>query len=158
MRTLIALFLFLPIVAGCATPSQIMLDAEVKRLCAVDGGIKVYETVRLSPETLAKFTKYKYGSMPIPPIENMNPQDDFYYKLTTQYLYKNGSDYEGTNLVRYHYELYRSQDNKLLGEAISYTRRGGDVPGPWHPSHFTCPAPTLSLFERVFSIPQGDTK
>ena len=50
MKTFIALLLLLPVIAGCATPSQIMLDAEVKRLCAIDGGIKVYETVRLPAE------------------------------------------------------------------------------------------------------------
>lgn len=34
----------LPLLSACATPSQIIADAEVRRLCEIDGGIKVYET------------------------------------------------------------------------------------------------------------------
>ena len=31
----------LPLLSACATPSQIMADVEVRRLCEKDGGIKV---------------------------------------------------------------------------------------------------------------------
>ncbi len=37
------------------------LDREVKRLCAIDGGIKVYETVKLLAE---KFTKGEFILIP----------------------------------------------------------------------------------------------
>ena len=39
MKHLLTLLALLPMVAGCATPSQMAVDAEVKRLCAIDGGI-----------------------------------------------------------------------------------------------------------------------
>lgn len=157
MRLLAVLLLLLPIVAGCATPSQIMLDAEVKRLCAIDGGVKVYETVELPA---AKLAGYKSGDMRIPLRENLTSHDDFYYKNTIQYLRPNGrSDDGGIDLLRHHYELYRSFDNKLLGETVSYARRGGDVSGPWHPSNFSCPQPKeLNLIEHLFHIQQGDKK
>ncbi len=159
MLTPLALVLLLPIVVGCSSGPIVkaQLDAEVKRLCAVDGGIKVYETVALPAEKLAG---YKSGDMRIPLREKLTSQDDFYYKNTIQYLRQNGrSDDGGIDLLRHHYELYRSFDNKLLGETVSYARRGGDVSGPWHPSNFLCPQPKeLNLIEHIFHIQQGDKK
>jgi len=29
---------------------------------------------------------------------------------------------------------------KLLGEVVMYHRAGGDLPGPWMPSSYHCPA------------------
>ena len=59
MKTLATLLLLLPLATACASgPSKSELDAEVKRLCAIDGGIKVYERVALPEE---KFVGYKSG-------------------------------------------------------------------------------------------------
>jgi hypothetical protein len=43
-------------------------------------------------------------------------------------------------LLRYHYEVMRRSDSKLLSETVTYQRGGGDLPGPWQASAFTCPA------------------
>ena len=50
VRWLILVSLPLLLTAGCATPTQLSLDAEVRRLCAIDGGIRVYEQVKLPAE------------------------------------------------------------------------------------------------------------
>ncbi len=55
MRWLILVSLPLLLMASCATQTQMALDAEVRRLCAIDGGVKVYETVKLPPD---KFDKW----------------------------------------------------------------------------------------------------
>ncbi|GIX28412.1 MAG: hypothetical protein KatS3mg123_2293 [Burkholderiales bacterium] len=47
MRWLILVSLPLLLMASCATQTQMALDAEVRRLCAIDGGIRVYEQVKL---------------------------------------------------------------------------------------------------------------
>ena len=60
MKTLLVILCVLPLVTACAIgPSKGQLDAEVDRLCAIDGGIRVYETVTLPPD---KFDK-KYGQI-----------------------------------------------------------------------------------------------
>ena len=105
------------------------LDAQVKELCAKDGGIKVYETVKLPPE---KFDKY--GAVKIPSKQDAKPEDQYYYK-SSMHHYKSGNP----EMWQLHFTVYRNIDNKLLGEAISYARRGGDMPGPWHASSFGCP-------------------
>lgn len=50
------------------------LDREVKRLCAIDGGIRVYETVTLPA---GKFDQY--GQISVPYKENVKLGDEYYY-------------------------------------------------------------------------------
>jgi hypothetical protein len=108
------------------------LDREVKRLCAIDGGIKVYETVKLSAE---RFTQL--GFISIPYKEIAKPEDEYYYESYTDYLIRGNPE-----LVKYRYLVYRQFDRKLLGEITHYARRGGGVPGPWHMPAFRCPEET----------------
>lgn len=106
------------------------LDREVERLCAIDGGIKVYETVKLPAERFDQ-----YGQISIPYKENVKPEDEYYYESSTVYLIKGSPE-----LRKYFSKIYRRSDDRLLGESTSYSRIGGDMPGPWQPSSFMCPA------------------
>ena len=85
-------------------------DAKVNRLCAIDGGVKVYETVKLPPERF--------------------DQEYFYENSTTDIwsdtLYVVGAG-EAVYLQRYARQLIRRSDGKVLGEFIRYERRGGDA-------------------------------
>lgn len=73
MRNLISILLLLPLMACSAAPSKADLDAEVKRLCAIDGGIKVYEIVKLSA------TKFdEHGNVNIPAKDYSKPEDEYY--------------------------------------------------------------------------------
>lgn len=118
-------------------------DAQVRELCAQDGGIKIYETVDLPPE---KFDKY--GVVKIPSHKDTKPEDEYHYESKI-YYYKNGSP----EIWQLHFRVFRSLDNKLLGEATSYARRGGDIPGPWHESSFSCPEQSdiSDLKKKVFT-------
>ena len=106
------------------------LDREVERLCAIDGGIKVYETVKLPAERFDQ-----YGQISIPYKENVKPEDEYYYESSTIHLIKGNPE-----LRQYSSKLYRRPDDRLIGESTSYSRIGGDMPGPWQPSSFMCPA------------------
>lgn len=122
---------------------KIYFDAEVKRLCAVDGGIKVIEKVRLPAE---KFDQY--GNVEIPTKKDAKPSDNYYYETNTTY-YRTGNP----EVRRSHNQIIRRSDGKVLGEFVYYARRGGDMPGPWHESAFGCPdLLTLPNFENsIFS-------
>lgn len=147
MKALILMMSLIPMVAGCATPSKSSLDAEVRRLCAIDGGIKVYETVKLPAERFDQF-----GEIRIPSKRDSKSTDEFYYEWDVRYL-KEGKPEDGEpDLSRSHFKIYRTAEKMLVGESVAYSRRGGDLPGPWHPSHFTCPSDSgLSvLAKRVF--------
>ena len=128
------------LLTGC---EKYVLDQQVKEMCAKDGGIKVYETVKLSPE---KFDKY--GVVRIPSKQDAKLEDEYYYEWKV-HIYVEGNP----SLRRDHFLVIRKSDSKLLGEAISYARRGGDMPGPWHPSSCRCPevSGNAILHQRVFT-------
>ena len=149
MKTLISILLLLPLATACASgPSKSELDAEVKRLCAIDGGVKVYETAML-PATLLD----KYGGVRIPSKSLANASDEYYYELDIHYYLKGNPE-----MSRSQYRIIRRSDRKVLGESIRYGRGGGDLPGPSHDSSFTCPdiGTKPSLEDSVFL--RGDNK
>lgn len=155
MKKLVSILLFLPLVASCATPSKSELDAEVRHLCAIDGGIKVYETVKLPPENFDQRGSINFFH---PGRGEYTLGPDYVFKEEKHY-YKKG-EYEEAAMWRTHTQILRRSDMKLLGESVSYVRRGGDIPGPWHPSSYISPElKNLNLAERLFVTQQkGDEK
>jgi len=114
---------------SACTQEKDRLDAEVRRLCAQDGGVRVYEKVALPADRFDK-----YGTVLVPERGKAKPTDKYVYETKQEMLV------EGNPAMwRWHAILWRREDQKVLGESVSYTRRGGDLPGPWHPSHFSCP-------------------
>lgn len=118
-------------------------DAQVSRLCAKDGGVKVYETVKLPAERFDR-----WGNVQIPPKDMAKLGDEYYYQMEVRYSRQGDPE-----MYRLAFQIVRSADGKLLGEATSYGRRGGDLPGPWHPSAFGCPggADITDLKKQVFA-------
>ena len=116
-------------------------DTQVKELCAKDGGVKVYETVTLPPEKfdqrgIVRFSLSKDRKL----IFNGN------YQLINIIHYY---DRIYLSLRRDQSEIWRLSDGKLLGEAVSYSRVGGDPIGPWEPSYSGCPE-QLSFSKAIF--------
>lgn len=105
------------------------LDREVGRLCAIDGGIKVYETVKLPAERFEMD-----GSIYIPAQWLSKPEDEYFIENSTANLVKGNPE-----LLQLRSWVFRRSDKKLLGESTVYMRRGGGIPGPWHTPAFYCP-------------------
>lgn len=125
------------------------LDREVKRLCAIDGGIKVYETARLPVERFDQ-----YGKTNIQTKEYMKPTDDYYIDYKSEIIIAGNP-----RLMRINAKIIRTKDRKAMGEFIQYTRGGGDLPGPWHGSSFSCPSiPSLELETLIFLREKTDDK
>ena len=135
MRGLIIALLPFLLLAGCEREKH-RLNEEVRRLCAKDGGVKVYETVKFTPKLLDRA-----GRIWIPSIKDAKESDEYYYVWETVYL-KGSEVSEPSDLVmwRDHIQIIRRSDGKVLGESIYYVRRGGDILSPpFHPSSFGCP-------------------
>ncbi len=145
MKKFILFFIVLPMTYISFFSEKARLDREVKRLCAIDGGIKVYETVKLPVDRFDKD-----GSVRILAKSLAKPIDEYYYKSSKRYQKKGNPELWQSN-----YKIYRRSDNKLLGESILYVRRGGDIPGPWHPSSFSCPKNT-DLSRHIFIQSNGE--
>jgi len=123
-------------------------DAKVREMCAVDGGVKVYETVELMPDLIDWA-----GRISIPSKAKATAEDLYFYEMKDQYLRK-----KDPILIRTRTVIVRSSDSKVLGELIRYGRGGGDFPGPWESSYFLCPDPVKgSNFENSIFL-KGDEK
>jgi len=121
-------------------------DRQVRELCAKDGGARVYEVVRLPVEKTNEFGQPNFH-IPIAPYDEIKETDEYLLEWEITDLKKGYP-----NLKRNHFQLIRRSDQKLLGELVSYSRGGGDLPGPWANSSFTCPDKhkEISLFTQVF--------
>lgn len=122
-------------------------DRKVREMCAKDGGVRVYETVSLLPELVDKFR------IPTTPYQKLKDTDKYYSEWNEQ-NYREGNP----SIRRDHFLVYRRSDMKLLGEAVSYARLGGDLPGPWHGSSFSCPEDSGNsvLQQRIFVQSKGE--
>lgn len=109
----------------------IYYDMQVKGLCAKDGGVKVYETVKLPAE---RFDQWGQINFYLPTKGEDALGAEYIYKDETIY-YRSGNP----DLFRMHAQVFRRADGKILGESVFYKRGGGDLPGPWHGSSFMCP-------------------
>jgi len=126
-------------------------DAWVKRMCARDGGIKVYETVTLPADRFNKWGQVNFFK----PTQHENA-------LGPEYIYKHETIYlrKGNPTIRKCYsQIFRKSDMKLLGEETSYDRGGGDfiievLPG----SVFRCPTAvgSIELMTKIFTKEKED--
>jgi hypothetical protein len=119
-------------------------------MCRKDGGVKVHENIVLPQGSFDRF-----GVIHVPLRSDSKPSDEYFYEWERTYIKRGDPE-----VWRNHFRLTRAKDGKLLGEAISYTRRGGDLPGPWHESSFTCPpdGDISVLKQRVFARQVGGAK
>ncbi len=131
--------------AGCER-AKTKLDREVDRLCAIDGGVHIYETVKLPKENFGPdgevFPQYRHLFMS---GGHLGP---IYMSISETKRLVDGNP----ALQRDRVAIARRADGKVLGEFIDYKRSGGDLPGPWEPSRKSCPQSDQSgaLYTRIF--------
>jgi len=141
----VALTLFALGLAACGSVQKVELDREVDRLCAIDGGVHVYEVVRLPKEDFG-------------PDGEVFPQ--YRHLLFSEGRY--GPEFVGRSagrvlvggnpaLQRINSKIVRRADDKVLGEVVIYRRSGGDGPGLSERSEYSCPkGPNLDAERQVF--------
>lgn len=110
---------------------KVYYDTLVNRMCREDGGVRVYETVKLPEERFDKWGMVNFYK-PTQKENALGPEYVFRREIT--YFRKGDPD-----IFRMHTQVIRRSDGKLLGESVFYKRGGGDLPGPWHGSSFMCP-------------------
>ncbi len=118
LTTTLTTLIFAFILSGC---EQAVVDAEMEKLCKQDGGMKIYETVRLPKE------QFKYG---VPIFHQSWNTSGGGYRFTAVYERLRPNK---PTLTRYVYSIVREADSKILGTYIFYSRIGGDIlwrPGP----------------------------
>lgn len=109
-------------------------DAKVREMCAIDGGMRVYEKVELPCDIYDYYAKMNWV---LPNKEDIKFYDEYYLDFEITYIRK-----KSPMLWKMHNRIVRRYDQKILGESIMFARSGGDFPGPWHQSSFKCPDPS----------------
>lgn len=120
-------------------------DMEVERLCAIDGGAEIYEEINLKQESIGEIAS-------VPLEHHVKSTDNYYYIEDEQYIKNNPA------VVRVHYGVVRSSDNKILGSMVAYSRnyyRSGFY-GLWRPYGFYCPS--VDKFYRTSYSYQSDLR
>lgn len=137
--------------SGCER-SKTEFDREVDRLCAVDGGLHVYETVELPPEyflpdgTLDR--KFSQSLM-------LGKNDLYRTKLSSEIIEERRQiAFFRTRVVlsRSVLSIVRVPDEKLIAESVGYARGGGDFFGPWADSSYVCLGDVGDPVTRVFQM------
>lgn len=145
-RSLIVVLLAIAMLAFGCERAKTKLDREVDRLCAIDGGVRIYETVRLSKENFG-------------PNGEVFPQHKGRGGKEGRYGPDYWSDLEVATLIagdpsllRTRVTMNRRSDGKVLAEIVDYKRGGGDFPGPWEASSYSCVQSTQTgdFYSRVF--------
>ncbi len=121
MKTLIriSLLICLSVLAGC----KFFTDMEMEKLCKKDGGIKIYEQVKLPKEMFSRYGNPNFFNT-VNRSENVIKVSGNGYESMweSQYL-RRGSP----SLRKDVFSVVRQSDGKLLGTLTSYARHGGDV-------------------------------
>jgi len=146
--------LLLAMLAGCmgwAPGRQAYWDEKVKEMCAKDGGVTVYERVKLTESEFRRLGG-NGGTVPVPTRRSANPNSP--YVADTKITKIREANPE---VYRRETEIIRLVDGKVLSRQVTYGRIGGDLPSPAHQSSYGCSDVGLRLdVERqTFEIVDG---
>jgi hypothetical protein len=128
-------------------------DRKITQLCQSDGGVTVFERVRISPAQRALLGSVDQ-KIAIPIKELAPPDAAVYSQLKTTHL--RVADPE---VWRDEVSVIRAADQKTIARWVVYSRLGGDFPTFAHPSRHACPdlEQITSEVQRVFLL-EGSAK
>lgn len=127
------------------------LNAQMAELCKKDGGVKIYERVKLPVEMFNEFGSLKTPKYIKRGNEYISQVADIYELSTDTTTIKSGDPFKGQgNLARDYIKAVRVTDKKIIAEYVSYSRVGGDRWFAGMPSAENCPLSDGSLADKVF--------
>ncbi len=141
MRSLTSAFLLLAALAlsGC---ERWTLDKQMEELCKKDGGIKIYETVKLPSSEFSDTGTplFRYHRPGVAEEQRLGPAYKFVSTRTVIAGPSANHEHGEGSLVRLYWGIYRRSDGKLLSEHVEYRRFGGDgFTFGFQPSSASCP-------------------
>jgi len=149
MKKLSIAALFSITLAGCmgyVPGQQSYWDAQINEMCERDGGVTIYERVKISK----KDSVFLWGQgLPLP-TENTRKDSPYFWEMTEKKIHDSYP-----KVVRAEDLVKRRSDGKVLGKSIRYWRGGGDFPtGFSEATSFICPQ-DANLSEQIFLIGGG---
>jgi len=121
-------------------------DYRVQKMCEQDGGLTVFENIRVSAEDYERL-KGTHGAIPIPERRSADSAAEYVSDTEITRMH------QGTPDVWRTVAMVRSLDgNRPLARWVNYTRRGGDFLTVAHASYFTCDSDIASLSSEIFIV------
>jgi len=124
-------------------------DYRVREMCEKDGGITVFEQVRLNAEDFRRLNGTN-REIPIPERRSAPPMAE-YVSDSERSVIRQGSP----AVWRVEVTIHAVNGNRTLARYINYSRSGGDFPTFAHPSTFSCDQGFGSVSKRLFIIEGG---
>lgn len=150
MTTTVLSTLLAATLTGC---EKYELDRQMEALCKKDGGVRVYESVKLSASEFdQRGTKRLHYAESKTNREGLLGPDYRFVERFETVAGSRGNEWRG-HLDRYVIQVIRRLDGKLLGESVAYSRVGGDgitTIVHWQPSSSTCPHVEVDLVNSIF--------
>jgi hypothetical protein len=117
------------------------LNAQMAELCKKDGGVKIYEKVKLPLEMFSSGGVLKESNYrKLNDHESVTQLADIYELHLYITKIKKGDPFKGEgNLERDYTKIVRITDKKLIAESVFYSRGGGDRWFAGMPSSTVCP-------------------
>lgn len=120
-------------IGGCEA-RKAYYDWQVERMCEKDGGITVYEHIKISPSAASQMRRVG-GNLAIAG-EAFAKADDVAFLRGDRQVLREGHP----AITRHEQAIVRRVDGKSLGRVVRYDRVGGDFPLTGsHPSQHSCP-------------------
>lgn len=126
---------------GYVPGQQSYWDAQVRERCEKDGGVTVYERVKINKTDFQILLRQS-----LPTESSRMDQPYFWIRSETKIHDSNPT------VVRSETFIKRRSDGRVLGRSVRYSRRGGDIPtGFSEATSFACPQ-QADLSEKVFLV------
>ncbi len=129
-------------------------DNKVKELCGKDGGVRIFEQIRISKAD-TKLLAHNDGKIAVPVKELASLNAPVYSESTTVRLREWNPEVRRTEAT-----VVRRADQKIIARWVYYSRNGGDFPsGIGHQTSLGCPElkKITTDLEHLF-IAEGDSK
>lgn len=148
------LLLALSACAGYVPGRQSYWDAQVREMCAKDGGVQIIEKLRISKSDIDLLGTTD-GKISVSIKELANPRAPA-YAVNRMTVIRDGNP----SVWRSEWDIVRRTDQVVVARWVAYSRSGGDIPtGLAHDSRFTCPdlKEITTDLQQLFIV-EGDTK
>lgn len=136
-------------IGGCEA-MKAYYDRQVRGLCGEEGGVTVYEQVRITSKQASDLGTVA-GYLGVPSEALARADSPVFSRLRSVTL----QCCEPT-LMRHEEEIVRRLDGRVIARAVRFSRSGGDFPFTGsHPSSFSCPEDQPKFYQersRVYQL------
>jgi hypothetical protein len=124
-RALVAIFVGVQVAAcaGYLPGRQAQWDEKLNEMCRKDGGVQIFDKVRLSQADARKLGSVD-GKISVPLKELAHPEAPLFSVQTRTHLGAEGN----VSIGRIESSITRRQDGTVVARWVAYSRSGGEIP------------------------------